>query len=67
MLSRSKLNELILPCEANGYKPPVLSKSLKASKWATRGIRLYSVPSLLAWIEAQDSGASTSGSIATEG
>lgn len=52
-LSRSKLNELILPCAANGYKPPVTSKSLKATKWAKRGIRLYNVASLLAWIEAQ--------------
>jgi hypothetical protein len=66
-LSRSKINELILPCAANGYKPPVLSRSLKSTKWATRGIRLYNVPSLLSWIEAQDSGASTSGPIATEG
>jgi hypothetical protein len=52
-LSRSALNALILPCAANGWKPPVLSKSLKASKWAKRGIRLYNIASALAWIEAQ--------------
>ncbi|MBL9181602.1 MAG: hypothetical protein JNN17_05635 [Verrucomicrobiaceae bacterium] len=52
-LSRSKLNELVLPTQDNRGKPPVLSKSLKSSKWAKRGIRLYNVASLLAWIEAQ--------------
>lgn len=52
-LSRSKINELILACEANGYRPPVKSASLKSRKGAARGIRIYNVPSLLAWIEAQ--------------
>ena len=59
-LSRSKLCELILPCKANNFRPPVASRSLKSSKYAKRGIRLYSVSSLLAWISAQptDTGAS---------
>jgi hypothetical protein len=52
-LSRSKLNELILPCAANGWKPLVLSKSLKTSKWAKRGVRLVCVRSLLDLLEAQ--------------
>lgn len=51
-LSRSKLNELLLPCKANGYKPLVRSVSLKSSKFATRGVRLYSVSSLLEFLES---------------
>lgn len=51
-LSRSHIYSLILPTKENGYRPPVKSVSLKG-KNATRGVRLYSVPSLLAWIEAQ--------------
>lgn len=58
-LSRTKLNELILPCHANGFKPPVRSKSLTNSKFATRGIRLYHVPSLLEYIESQEANGTT--------
>jgi hypothetical protein len=52
-LSRSKICELILPCMANNFRPPVASRSLKSSKHAKRGIRLYSVNSLLAYIAEQ--------------
>jgi hypothetical protein len=53
-LSRSAINALILPTKANGFKPPVKSRSIKSHKHASRGIRLYSVESLLAYIEAQE-------------
>lgn len=53
-LSRSAINALILPTKANGFRPPVISRSLKSHKHASRGIRLYNVSSLLAYIEAQD-------------
>lgn len=52
-LSRAKICELIYASAANGFKPQVVSRSLKATRWAKRGIRLYSVPSLLAWIASQ--------------
>lgn len=55
-LSRSKLNELLLPCKANGFNPPVKSRSIRSRKGASRGIRIYSVESLLAHIEAQTAG-----------
>lgn len=45
-LSRTTLSELVLPCCANGFKPPVRSVLLK-KRGATRGIRLIHVPSLL--------------------
>ncbi|CAN5392022.1 hypothetical protein BH23VER1_BH23VER1_07300 [soil metagenome] len=38
-LSRSKLNELILPNTRNGFKPPVASKSIR-QPGRTRGVRL---------------------------
>jgi hypothetical protein len=45
-LSRSTLAELVVPCEANGHKPPV--KSLVVKKHgAIRGIRLINFESLL--------------------
>lgn len=50
-LSRSALYELILPCPANGFKPPVRSKVVK-KKHASRGIRLIEVASLLAYLNS---------------
>jgi hypothetical protein len=38
-LSRSGWNNLILPCEANGFKPPIKSVSLR-QRGAIRGVRL---------------------------
>lgn len=55
-LSRSALNAALLPTKANGFKPPVLSKSVKSHRLASRGMRLINVASLLAFIEAQPSG-----------
>lgn len=40
-LTRSTWNELILPCAANDYDPPITSIVLK-KKGAVRGIRLIS-------------------------
>lgn len=50
-LSRSALNNLILPCAANGFKPPVRSISLK-QKYAVRGIRLIYVESLREYLRS---------------
>ncbi len=50
-LSRTALNELILPSAANGYRPPVRSYSLKRPG-QIRGVRLISLPDLLRHIEA---------------
>lgn len=51
-LSRSKLNELILPCSANGHKPPVKSISLRR-KGSNRGVRLIVLESLISFIKNQ--------------
>lgn len=48
-LTRSALNELILPCKANGFAPPVRSKVLK-SEGNSRGIRLVIFQSLKCWL-----------------
>jgi hypothetical protein len=63
-LSRSSLNNLILPCKLNGYRPPVHSVCLKRPGTA-RGTRLVGFSSLMEYIESmkvmndsgQDSGA----------
>lgn len=44
-LTRSALNDLVLPNKANNFKAPVKSRLLKA-KGAARGIRLISFASL---------------------
>jgi hypothetical protein len=48
-LSRSFLNSLILPTEANGFKPPVKSFVLR-KRGARTGVRLVSWESLRAYI-----------------
>lgn len=58
-LSRSALNTVILPNKGNGYKPQVLSRSIKSHKHASRGVRLVNVASLLEFIESQPSGFQT--------
>jgi hypothetical protein len=45
-LSRSTLAELVVPCDANGHKPPVKSLVVK-KRGAMRGIRLINFDSLL--------------------
>ena len=48
-LSRSKIYELILPSEANNYKPPVKSVSLR-KQGQTKGTRLIVLQSLLDYL-----------------
>jgi len=50
-LSRSKLNELVLPCVANGFKPPVKSICLR-KRGAARGCRLISLDSLMNYLSS---------------
>lgn len=50
-LSRSTLNELIIPGPANDHLPPVKSSVIK-KRGALRGIRLISYDSLMQYIEA---------------
>jgi hypothetical protein len=49
-LKRSKLNELILPCPINGFKPPVRSVCLR-NKGQKKGVRLVSFDSLKAYLD----------------
>jgi hypothetical protein len=51
-LSRSKLNELILPSKANGFKPPVRSVSLRKTG-QLRGVRLIVLESLLNYLRSK--------------
>lgn len=53
-LSRSSILKLIYPCAENGNKPPVRSHALK-KMGQFRGLRLISVPSLIAHVEAHGS------------
>ncbi|HEU5079490.1 MAG TPA: hypothetical protein VFT72_09760 [Opitutaceae bacterium] len=48
-LSRSTLNELTIPGPANDFQPPVKSVVLR-KRGATRGIRLISYDSLMAYL-----------------
>lgn len=48
-LTRSSLNELVLPTERNAYKPPVRSVSLRR-RGSRRGIRLIVAQSLLDYL-----------------
>ena len=54
-LSRSAINELILPTPRNGNKPPVKSFCLR-QKGARTGIRLVSYDSLAGYIRAHAEG-----------
>jgi hypothetical protein len=56
-LSRSKLNQLILPCEANCNNPPVKSVSLRIPG-SKRGARLIALESLLTYLWARIEGGS---------
>ena len=50
-LSRSKLNQLVLPCKENGFKPPVESKVLR-NRGAIRGTRLIVFDSLINYLRS---------------
>jgi hypothetical protein len=51
-LTRSTINELVLPTEANNHRPPVKSLVIK-KRHAIRGIRLIHRESFLAYLAAQ--------------
>ena len=57
-LSRSKLNQLVLPCKENDYKPPVESKVLR-NRGTIRGTRLIVFDSLMSYLEGLDFGGKT--------
>jgi len=50
-LSRSKLNQLVLPCKENGFEPPVESKVLR-NKGTIRGTRLIVFDSLINYLRS---------------
>ncbi len=51
-LTRSKMNELILPCPANNFKPPVQSVVLR-QRGKIKGVRLISYFHLISYIRHQ--------------
>ena len=54
-LSRSKMNQLVLPCKENGYKPPVESKSDR-KRGTIRGTRYIVFDSLIGYLNGLDDG-----------
>ena len=50
-LSRSKLNELVLPCIANDFRPPVRSISLR-KRGQTKAVRLVVYDSLMVYLRS---------------
>src|SRR5215470_13391340 len=54
-LSRSKLNELILPCKPNEFKAPVRIVCLRR-KGAAKGARLIHLQSLLKYLRQHSEG-----------
>ena len=52
-LSRSALNNLILPCALNEFRPPVRSFSLKRRN-TVRGVRLISYDSLMQYLHSNE-------------
>jgi len=50
-LSRSKLNELILPCAANDFRPPVKSISLR-KRGQAKAVRLVVYDSLMTYLRS---------------
>jgi len=52
-LSRSGMNQLILPSKLNGYNPPVNSFIQKTNPHTIRGVRLIVYESLIAYLRQQ--------------
>jgi hypothetical protein len=50
-LTRSKMNQLVLPCAANGFKPPVKSISLRC-RGQIKAVRLVVYDSLMAYLRS---------------
>ena len=60
-LSRSYLNDLILPTSANGHKPPVRSFVLR-KRGAKSGVRIIDAASLFDWIRRHADTSAATGS-----
>lgn len=60
-LSRSKLNELILPSPLNGHRPPVRSVSLR-NRGQIRAVRLINFDSLMDYLRSLEDAGEESGS-----
>ncbi len=58
-LSRSYLNNLVLPCKENGFRPPVRSVSLRRPG-QTKGVRLVVFDSLMEFLRGHLEGATGS-------
>ena len=54
-LSRSKMNQLVLPCKENDFKPPVESKSDR-KRGTIRGTRYIVFDSLIGYLNGLDDG-----------
>ena len=54
-LSRSKMNQLVLPCKENDFKPPVESKSDR-KRGTIRGTRYIVYDSLMGYLNGLDDG-----------
>jgi hypothetical protein len=52
-LARSKMNELVLACAVNDFKPPVHSVCLRR-RGGKKGCRLISFKSLMEYLHAQE-------------
>ena len=52
-LSRSKLNELILPCPTNDGRPPVVKSFALRKRGSLRGTRLIVYDSLMAYLRSK--------------
>jgi hypothetical protein len=50
-LARSKMNELILPCAANDFRPPVASVSLR-NRGQIKAVRLIVYDSLMTYLRS---------------
>ena len=50
-LSRGKLNQLVLPCKENSFKPPVRSVSIR-QRGHQRGVRLVFFDSLIDYLKS---------------
>ena len=50
-LSRGKLNQLVLACKENGFKPPVRSVSIR-QRGQQRGVRLVFFDSLMDYLNS---------------
>ena len=54
-LTRSGINELVLPCESNDFRPPVKSVSLR-KRGAAKGVRLIVYQSLVDYLRSHIDG-----------